>query len=137
MKKFLILAVVAVMLQSCASIITGKMQTMTFNSTPQGAKVYVDGKTIGVTPITTDVRRKSKNINFAMDGYKDYPLTVKKSGNGWVWGNYIFLPLGLIPTIVGIIIDDANGSGYEIKKIIDNGQKHKIENSTISVELKK
>ena len=137
MRKILILGIAAIILQSCASMMNGKTQSVAFNSTPQGAKVSVDGVTIGTTPITTEVRRKSKKINFSMDGYQDYPLTIKKSSSGWLWGDAVFIVLSPFGWLIADLIDEGNGSGREIKKVVDNGQKHKIENSTISVDLKK
>lgn len=138
MKKVLILGIVALMLQSCASIMTGKMQSVTFNSEPQGAKVIVDGRNVGTTPITTEVFRKSEIITFSLDGYQEYQLKVKRASNGWAWGNFVMLPLAGVAPLIGVLVDNGNGSGYAIKKVITpEGQKVKLSNSTINAQLKK
>ena len=138
MKKFIAAIGSIFLLQSCASVMTGKMQTVTFISEPQGSKVVVDGENIGITPVTKEIPRKSSIITYSLDGHKDYTLKIKKSSNSWTWGNFAFLPLAGVGPLVGVLIDQSNGSGYEIKKVITpEGQITKINNSTINVTLKK
>lgn len=138
MRKVILLVLVIGLLQGCATIMTGKMQTITFNSNPSGAKVIVDGKSVGITPATSDVWRKSKIITFDMDGYLNRTLNIKKSDNGWVYGDDVLILGALVTGIVCLIVDYGNGSAYSIKKYIDeSGIKHKILNNTINVDLKK
>ncbi|NBR15909.1 MAG: PEGA domain-containing protein [Flavobacteriales bacterium] len=138
MRKLIAIVASVFFLQSCATIITGKLQTVTFVSQPPGANVIVDGENIGVTPITKEVPRKSEIITFSNQGYQDYTLKVKKSTNGWSWGNFVFLPLAGVGPLIGVLIDNSNGSGYVIKKVItQDGKIIKLLDNTVDVKLNK
>lgn len=115
---------------------TGKMQTVTFISEPPGANVIIDGDKIGITPLTKEIPRKSEIITFSSDGLKDYTLKVKKTANGWAWGNFIFLPLAGVGPLIGILVDNSNGSGYAIKEVITpEGNEIKLVNNTVKAIL--
>src|ERR1051326_762383 len=45
-------------LGACATIVTGRNGQVSFTSNPGGATVSVDGRTIGVTPLTTVLPKK-------------------------------------------------------------------------------
>ena len=45
--KFLPVLISAIFLSGCATIISGDTETVTFNSSPEGADVYIDGAIIG------------------------------------------------------------------------------------------
>ncbi|MFP6907002.1 MAG: PEGA domain-containing protein [Verrucomicrobiota bacterium] len=46
---------------------------VTFNSTPSGASVFIDGRNIGNTPVTQDrIAKGSHEVEFRMDGFADY-----------------------------------------------------------------
>ena len=77
----------------CASIISGHNQEMTFKSIPEDALVTINGKTIGKTPITTQVERKSgvQLITIEKKGYKTETIPLESTVNGWFFGNIIWL----------------------------------------------
>jgi uncharacterized protein YceK len=93
----------------CASIVSGTTQPISFNSTPAGATVLVNGADMGKTPVTLQLKR---NQNYAvginLDGYKPETMDIKRGLNGWVWGNIIFGGL------IGVVIDAASGSMYKL-----------------------
>jgi hypothetical protein len=43
-----------------------------FDSTPEGAEVYVDGTFIGNTPISTPVKDGTHNVKISLQGYADW-----------------------------------------------------------------
>lgn len=64
-------AVIAVALNSCATVLTGTTQRVTIDSTPPGAKIIIDGYMMGTTPARL---RLERDLN-AMIGYgKDISL---------------------------------------------------------------
>ncbi len=50
---------------------------VTFDSTPPGARVSVDGEEVGRTPLTADVLEGGRGIEFRLDGYKPWRSTIR------------------------------------------------------------
>ena len=109
----------AVLMTNCASIIHGNMQDVDFSSQPPGAKVYIDGKEYGTTPITLPLYRKGRtnsdtthkmeyNVKIELEGYYPYEIKIKRTVDEWVLGNLI------IGGLIGIFIDCATGSMYKL-----------------------
>jgi len=97
-----------VMLTGCASIISGRHQSITFTSTPDDATVTVDGKPLGKTPLSYQMERKSKDqaVTLQKDGYKPVTFQLKSTVNGWFFGNLIFGGL------FGMSTDSSTGALY-------------------------
>lgn len=119
MKKILLYTLVIAGLisgTSCATIFTGTKDTLTFNSNPEGAKVYIDGIEVCKTPCTTKVKRSlsDKLAELKLDGYKTRVITLDRKFNA-----VSVINLG---SLVGWGIDAATGSlmkydkkGYDIE----------------------
>ncbi|MCR5063912.1 MAG: PEGA domain-containing protein [Treponema sp.] len=70
------------MLSGCATIISGSTQDLTFESNPEGAKIYLDGKLMGVTPFTVSLHRnKYKKIRVEKEGYETFERDLNKKFN--------------------------------------------------------
>jgi len=72
MKKIISLSILmAVMfLTGCATVISGTSQDITFESSPSGATVWLDGERYGVTPFTATLKKnKFKSFRVELDGY--------------------------------------------------------------------
>jgi hypothetical protein len=81
---------VAFAFSGCATIISGSSQTVSFNSTPEGATVTAGGRVIGKTPITTRLPRETgQSITFAKEGYTTITMRFETRMNGWFWGNIV------------------------------------------------
>jgi len=105
----LLLGAIAPCFTGCATIMDGSSQTVGISSTPSGALVTVDGRTIGNTPLTIDLKRKDNHtVKIALDGYHPYEMTLIKKTNSWVWGNIVFGGL------IGLVVDAASGSMYKL-----------------------
>ena len=52
-----LILILSVMFSSCATIVTGTTDSVSFDSRPRGATVSVDGAPVGVTPCQADVGR--------------------------------------------------------------------------------
>ncbi len=112
MRKTILIATLSIslLLPSCASIVSGSKQNISFNSTPAGAIVWVDNVNLGVTPVTAKLERSKKDqkVKIELQGYKPYELTLTRKTNGWIWGNILF------GGIIGIIVDSSSGAMYRL-----------------------
>ncbi|MFO1356250.1 MAG: PEGA domain-containing protein [Gammaproteobacteria bacterium] len=92
----------------CASIVTGREQSMTFNSEPDGATVIVAGKTLGKTPITVKVPKdKHMSLTVQKEGYKPFTTQLSTTLEGWFWGNIV------IGGLLGSTTDGISGAMYQ------------------------
>ena len=59
MKKIIILftIVISVVINGCATILTGSTDIISFDSDPEGAKILMDGIEIGKTPASITIKR--------------------------------------------------------------------------------
>jgi hypothetical protein len=87
-----VLAVVCVIFASCSS-------TTLIRSVPEGAKLYVDGEPVGVTPyeiVDTKIIGSATDIKMVMDGYEDFSTRIYKDEElnvGALIGGFIFTPI--------------------------------------------
>lgn len=78
------LLIAGTILPGCATIFTGTHDDVTFNSEPEGARVFIDGIERGRTPTTIGVSRSAFNdteVTLRMDGYEDRTFLLDKSFN--------------------------------------------------------
>lgn len=118
-KLFISVLVIACLFSGCASIVHGRYQTVVFTSQPSRAKIIIDGKDVGLTPKSVTLRRmgrlkgepqekRSYEVKIELEGFYPYELKVKRGVDGWFYGNV------LIGGLVGIIVDVATGSMYQL-----------------------
>ena len=78
MKNSLLILSILILTSSCATIMTGKTQEVTFDSEPQGAEVTVNGRVIGKTPTTIQLDKKTdQSVSFKLEGYKTQTRTLE------------------------------------------------------------
>jgi len=93
---------------SCATIVTGTSQEVSFDSEPRGVEVSVGGKVLGTTPFTIKMdKKKDQNAEFTLAGYKKQTRPLATKMEGWFWGNIIFGGL------IGSTTDAMSGSIHE------------------------
>jgi hypothetical protein len=108
-KLTLVMLSVMVLLDSCATIMSGTKQQVQVTTEPVGARVFVDGMERGLTPCSLEVKRKSSvTYTFKKDGYDDGSLSDKGKFNAVVLVNAL---LGGLP---GAIVDYASGAAYKL-----------------------
>lgn len=74
----------------CATIVTGGSQTVSFNSSPDGADVAVSGQVVGKTPCSVSLKRATnQSLTFTKAGYKTITMRLETRVNGWFWGNIV------------------------------------------------
>jgi hypothetical protein len=93
----------------CATIVGGGgSQEVTFNSQPDGATVTVSGRTMGKTPMTVRMDRKTDQVlKFEKEGYKTIEMQLTTDMNPWFWGNII------LGGLVGSTTDGVTGSMHQ------------------------
>lgn len=92
----------------CATIITGGSQDVSFQSTPEGATVFVDDQVVGKTPLMVKLhRKKNPPLRFEMEGYKTIDTQVKSVMEPWLMGNIIF------GGVIGSTIDSCSGAVHQ------------------------
>lgn len=97
-----------IMASGCATIVDGTSQNVTFNSHPNGVKLFHNGVQIGMTPLTADLDRSEDTVILAQkEGYQDQKIQLQTKLNGSFWGNIIS------GGVVGSITDSASGAAIE------------------------
>lgn len=104
MKTIYLFLAFALLTSSCATILTGTKDTISFNSNPRGAIVYKDGVEICRTPCNVPVKRtlNSEDIEYKLDGFETRVFTLDKQFNV-----VSVLNLG---SLFGWAVDAATGS---------------------------
>ena len=95
MLKKIILAASLLSMASCATIFSPNNDSISFDSNPQGAKVFMNGGNVGVTPVTVSVPRSLSVPQIALkkDGYETTNVNLQNSFNNTSLLNILF-PLG-------------------------------------------
>lgn len=106
---------------SCATILTGTKDNISFNSTPKGAIIYKDGIELCRTPCNIPVKRDlgDVQIEFKLEGYQTRVITLDKKFN--------VVSVINLGNLLGWGIDAATGSvmkydrrSYDIELSKDN-----------------
>ena len=108
MKNYAYFIFLLFLTNSCATIISGTTQEVSFNSEPQDVEVTVGGKVIGKTPLTIQLDKKSdQSVEFNLEGYKRQTRSLTTTMDGWFWGNI------LLGGLIGSTTDGISGSVNE------------------------
>lgn len=109
---------VALLLNGCASIVSGTTDDIKIDTVPTGADctVYRSGNVVGRvhTPQTVNVKRSgSPLLAVCENGEQTGRDTIDSGFNSWVLGNMLFIAPGAI--IVGLVVDGVTGAwhGYD------------------------
>jgi hypothetical protein len=122
-RHVLILLVITTIFSSCATFFSGSHDYISFASYPQGALLKVNGKEVGVTPLTINRKRSilPQKATLELAGYRKETFHLKKKFN--------FLSLINGPNPVTLGIDAISGAMlfyrphfYEITLKDENGK---------------
>lgn len=103
---------IALGLGGCATIVAGKRQVWQFETEPTGARVLVDGREVGRTPVAVSLRRdRQHRVRLYYNGYQHREIRLQRRINGWFWINLFW---GVGYGAVMMIIDAAVGSMWEL-----------------------
>ncbi|MCQ4141088.1 PEGA domain-containing protein [Chryseobacterium sp. EO14] len=97
---------IALSITSCATIITGTKDKITFNTTPEGAKVIHKGIEKCITPCTAEIPRSlsKQMVTFEKEGFISKEVKLTKTFNPVTLVNI------LLGGVIGLGIDTATGS---------------------------
>lgn len=112
MKKLAVLALTSIvaLVSGCATIVDGDSETLTFNSIPSGAEIYVNGDFKGNTPLTVRVAKSRDTlIEARKEGYHPNIASPSRSINPIFFGNVLS---GYFST-TGMSVDVATNSAYK------------------------
>ena len=102
--------IVVLAFAGCATMLSGTSQKIPIASTPVGAEVLVNGKSMGGAPLVLDLKRKEPaTITLQATGHEPQTVILQRKRTGWFW---------LIPTIYGIpflFVDMATGAAYVLE----------------------
>src|SRR5689334_14277031 len=87
-----IAAITLLMCSGCATLVTGggPEAKVRVSSKPAGAKVVIDGKDYGTTPVVVSLsRRDAHHVVLKMAGYKDVERDLNPGPNPWIFGNMV------------------------------------------------
>ncbi len=121
---------------SCATIISGSKQKVSFTSTPAEATVFINEQEIGKTPIEKKLeRKKNYDVKIVLEGYQPFETKITKKFNAWYLGNI------LVGGAIGFIIDPITGSMFRLTpKQIDaemaQGTVFKQKDNTVFIAVK-
>ena len=113
MKKLLstLCVVMAIILSGCGTLKHGSTQNLDISSNPIGAKVTVDGKDLGQTPMTIELPRKNNHtLSVALAGYQNFQIIIDRKWSKWAIGNI------LLGGPIGLIIDHSTGGMYRLDR---------------------
>lgn len=108
-------------MSSCATILTGTKDNISFNSNPQGAKVFIDGIELCTTPCTSAINRSlsDKMAELKLEGYETRIIKLDRKFNA--------VSIINLTGLLGWAIDAATGSimqydrkSYDIELSKDN-----------------
>lgn len=120
MRNYVIIILVlgALSLSSCATILSGTSDQITFRSEPPGAKVLLNGNEIGETNNSITVKRKEGKkgqFTYQKDGYESVTFKNDVKITPAYWGSIACYIAGIIPGAVFSVIDLSTGACYQPK----------------------
>ncbi len=104
-----ILALGVLPITNCAAMLKGTSEDVSFSSEPSGIEVFVNGVSMGSTPLRLKLASKDVyTIEFKRDGFETKSYRINNN-IGAVW-----IVLDIIAGFVPILIDAATGAWYEL-----------------------
>lgn len=98
----------ALLFSSCATMFSGTRDKILINTTPPNADVYVDGELKGKSGQEIMLKRKhtkKRVVVLKLEGYDDSSFGIDQKTTGAYWLNYPLMVAGIIPGLVGVLID--------------------------------
>lgn len=128
-----VLAAGAVLSSGCATTMNGSTQRVSVASDPPGARVFLGGEALGVTPtvVTLDRRDPDPGLRLEKDCYRTTVLRVPRRTSQWVAGNLLFagapvneytwgqwLTAMAVYTTVGALVDRRRGGAFRFPNLV-------------------
>lgn len=122
--KFISLLLTAtVLLNSCATILSGTKQQVFITSEPPKAEFYIKHKYYGTTPAQVKIPRKTGEITFKKEGCNDYVHKCETKLNPAYFINFIFLLSAPIPLCIDLLTGACVKQEENVKVILEKRNK--------------
>ena len=113
--------VCCLLLFNCATIMNGTKQKIVISSSPAAAKILIDNKEQGITPLIAQLSRKDNHIvKIQLEGYQQAELIITKKISKWIWGDIV------LGSFFGLAVDAISGGLYVLKPELLNTELQKI-----------
>ena len=133
----LLLLLSALLLSSCAGIIKGTSQTVSFTSEPSKASVLIDGQNRGRTPLTVKLsKNKYSSIMIKKDGYDTQTRPLEKKYDATALLN-IFWDSSTTDLISGAAYEYEPNSYHFVLEKADGAESKDDKKDDKKAELKK
>ena len=107
--KLLCFSILASLVTSCATIITGTRESVFFDSDPVGSFLEIDGEEVGKTPCTLKLKKNREYIVvFKKEGYTSGNIFIKKGFEPVFLGNLV------LGGPIGMLVDVCTGAVYKL-----------------------
>jgi hypothetical protein len=109
-KMRVLLLALSFLLGGCATLIHGADQSVRVESEPSGARVEVDGRPVGKTPTTVDLKRGQDHmVQLYHAGHEPYKAMLQQGRSLWVYVNVINL------AVPGMLVDLSTGAFHSLE----------------------
>lgn len=106
----MLLLTFALFLGGCATLIHGSSERIRVESEPSGAQVEVDGRPVGETPTTVDLRRdQDHRVRLHRAGHEPQTVTLRRGRSFWAAANLLNF------AAPGLLVDLSTGAFYSLK----------------------
>ena len=102
----ILLALSVSLLSGCGTLFSGTTDNVAFGSTPPGAKIEINGVSVGRTPTVVNLHRQmsSPQIMVKLDGYETKSLSVQNSFNMTTLWDIFFFPTFIVDLATGSLM---------------------------------
>jgi len=112
MKKHIgpaLIIIILAIFNACSTVLNTTTQNIEIKTTPENAKITVDGKKFGTAPQMVNLdRSKDHNVKIELEGYDTYEMQITRKISTWFWFNILN---GAVP---GMLTDMFTGSMYNL-----------------------
>ena len=114
-----LLAAAVFLLQSCATVVKGTSQKIPVTSAPIGARVLVDGKDMGTTPLTLKLgKKKPRVIRIEKEGFDPHEIRITRNRSSALFLTHIgnIVAASAIGGLLGLALvdwDTENETGWQ------------------------
>jgi len=103
-----ILLSLLLLLSGCGTMMNGLGQDVTITSNPGNGTAYVDGVSVGTTPVSVHLsRRRAHVVRVEQPGYFPAEASITQSNSDWILANMTNL-------YIGHFVDSISGGMYEL-----------------------
>ena len=111
MKKILTTASLTLLLASCATLISGSRQDISFDSNEKHTRIFIDGKEVCQTPCIVKIDRENSQVmvQARKDGFEDKTIFINKGPNPMSALNVV----STVFSTFGLMTDLSSGGFWE------------------------